>query len=484
MQQVNGAYSSPPGTQAVLSLFNEKADFIHYMGHGSESGWADEKLLTTNDLVKLKNNKHLPILLTATCQFGRFDDPNILSGGEVSLLSDIGGVIALISTTRPVFQSSNYLFGQAFYQATLKNKELSSYRLGDLFRDAKNQSQSGVINRNIQLLGDPTLALPWSAETLKLQIDSIKQQIVITGNRIKGEQVNVLLNRMSDVQKTLGTKNDAFQYQTMSPIIWKLTGSSSSSPVTLSLKNLPNLTSDQRYQIQVSSKSTSAAASINTWKNKQASDKIVPRITIELPEENIQKSSPNPWVVVTLTDSSGLTWQSITGKTANVTLDDSIKIELAPLVMTENNNSKVAKARFQLKSLAQGNHKIQVICWDTYNNQAQASLGFQVSLEYVNSLNGKVYPNPLGKTFHFEFEQKKPWNTMPFELQLFNLQGQILVRKTGLSRYQENENGIIEFEWNDDELMRLNQPLILQIFLQDEIEKKNKVYRIKTSTLK
>jgi hypothetical protein len=73
---------------------------------------------------------------------------------------------------------------------------------------------------------------------------------------------------------------------------------------------------------------------------------------------------------------------------------------------------------------------------------------------------------------------------MPFELQLFSLQGQILVRKTGLSRYQDNENGIIEFEWNDDELMRLNQPLILQIFLQDEIEKKNKVYRIKTSTLK
>ncbi len=484
MQQVNGAYSSPPGTQAVLSLFNEKADFIHYMGHGSESGWTDEKLLTTNDLVKLKNNKHLPILLTATCQFGRFDDPNILSGGEVSLLSDQGGVIALISTTRPVFQSSNYLFGQAFYQATLKNKDLSSYRLGDLFRDAKNQSQSGVINRNIQLLGDPTLALPWSAETLQLQIDSIQQQIVITGNRIKGEQVNVQLHRMSDVQKTLGTKNDAFQYQTMSPIIWKLTGSSSSSPVTLSLKNLPNLTSDQRYQIQVSSKSTSAAASINTWKNKQASDKIVPGITIELPEENIQKSNPNPWVVVTLTDSSGLTWQSATGKTANVMLDDSIKIELAPLVMTENNNSKVAKARFQLKSLAQGNHKIQVICWDTYNNQAQASLSFQVSLEDVNSLNGKVYPNPLGKTFHFEFEQKKPWNTMPFELQLFNLQGQILVRKTGLSRYQDNENGIIEFEWNDDELMRLNQPLILQIFLQDEIEKKNKVYRIKTSTLK
>jgi hypothetical protein len=484
MQQVNGAYSSPIGTQAVLSLFNEKADFIHYMGHGSESGWADEKLLTTNDLLNLKNNKHLPILLTATCQFGRFDDPNILSGGEVGLLSDQGGVIALISTTRPVFQSSNYLFGQAFYQALLKNKERTSYRLGDLFKDAKNQSQSGVINRNIQLLGDPTLALPWSAETLQLEVDSIQQQIIIKGIKTKDEPVNIHLHRMSDVQKTLGTKNDAFQYQTMSPIIWKLTGSSSSSPVRLSLKNLPNLTRNQRYQIQVSSKTASAATSINSWHNKQASDQIGPGIRIELPEENIQKSSPNPWVVVTVTDSSGLKWQSATGKTASAMLDDSIKIDLAPIAMTTNNSSKVAKARFQLKSLAKGNHKIQVICWDTYNNQAEASLTFQVSMEDENSILGRVYPNPLGKTFHFVFEQKKPWNTMPFELQLINLQGQILVRKTGLSRYQDNENGIIEFDWNDDELMRLNQPLILQIFLQDEIEKKNKVFRIKTSALK
>lgn len=484
MQQVNGAYSSPLGTRAVLNLFNEKADFIHYMGHGSESGWADEKLLTTNDLVNLKNNKHLPMLLTATCQFGRFDDPNILSGGEVSLLSDQGGVIALISTTRPVFQSSNYLFGQAFYKALIKNKETANYRLGDLFRDAKNQSRSGVINRNIQLLGDPTLTLPWTSETLELKVDSIQQQLFIKGNNFKGDQFHVQLHRMSDTKKTLGTKNDTFQYQTMSPIIWKSVGLHSNSTMKLSLQNLPNITADQRYLIQVWSSKASAAIPIREWKNNQIPDQIAPQIQITLPEENIQKSSTQPWVFVSASDSSGLAWQNKAGEIATAMLDDSIQIELAPHITTTNNNPKLATARFQLKALKQGNHKIQVKCWDIYNNQAQTTLGFQVISEGANTLIGRVYPNPLGKTFHFVFEQEKPWNSMTYELKLYTLQGQVLLNRTGMSSYLASESGIIEFDWNEEEFRQLNQPLVLQIILHDDLNKENKIFRIKTSTLK
>ncbi|MEN9703550.1 MAG: hypothetical protein RLZZ209_978, partial [Bacteroidota bacterium] len=89
----NGFYGSVAAKKASLDLFNQNADFIHFLGHGSESAWTDEKLITTNELQTLKNSKQLPLLLTATCQFGRFDDPNQLSGAEVSLLSNQGGSI-------------------------------------------------------------------------------------------------------------------------------------------------------------------------------------------------------------------------------------------------------------------------------------------------------------------------------------------------------------------------------------------------------
>jgi hypothetical protein len=67
---------------------------------------------------------------------------------------------------------------------------------------------------------------------------------------------------------------------------------------------------------------------------------------------------------------------------------------------------------------------------------------------------------------------------------MINMQGQVVIQKTGLSRYQENGRGIIEFDWAEDELKQINQPIILQIILQDDLTKENKMFRIKTSTLK
>lgn len=484
MQQVNGLYTSPLGTKAVLNLWEEKADFIHYMGHGSESGWADEKLLTTNDLIKLRNNKHLPLLLTATCQFGRYDDPNILSGGELSLLSDQGGAIALISTTRPVFQSSNYLFGQAFYRTVLKNKENLTFRLGDLFREAKNQSQSGVINRNIQLLGDPTLSLPWTAASPQLLIDSSRNELNLTGLAIRGQKMTIQLHRMSESKSTLGTKNSAFNYQGMSSMIWKSSGQSNTNTLQIKLNTLPNLLGNQRYQIQAWSPQASAAISLNQWKNKQAADQEAPQISIQLPYEQVLASSPNPLVSISIADSSGLAWQNAAGNTAYVTLDDSIRIELGPIISIKDNNPKQGIATISLKALAKGTHKIQVFCWDIYNNYAQSSLGFQVLQDDPSLINGRIYPNPLGKTLNFIFKQDKPWNLVQYEMQLYNLNGQAILSKSGTSTYSNNSTGLIEVHWTDEEYAKINGNQVIEIKLKDDKTNEIKIVRIKTSTLK
>jgi hypothetical protein len=50
----NGIYTSFAGKKASLDLFNQEADFIHFLGHGSESAWTDEKVITSNELQTLK----------------------------------------------------------------------------------------------------------------------------------------------------------------------------------------------------------------------------------------------------------------------------------------------------------------------------------------------------------------------------------------------------------------------------------------------
>jgi hypothetical protein len=488
MQSLNGSYTSPTATQAVIKLFEENADFIHFMGHGSESGWTDEKILTTNELVKLKNSNHLPILLTATCQFGRFDDPNILSGGEVSLLSDQGGAIALISTTRPVFQSSNYLFGQAFYQGMIANKENARYRLGDLFRDAKNTSQTGTINRNIQLIGDPTLALPWTTQGLQMTLDTARQEISLTGLMAKGTNLQVALYRMSDAQKTLGTKNTAFQYTQMSPILWKSAGISTSTSLNISVKNMPSLSPGQKYQLHAwtvgSTIKQAAAIELGPWQHKQTAENIAPFMRLEFPDEDVKATSPNPKLKISVADSSGLVWQNTMGKIAYLVLDDSVRIELASHFIPSLSNPNRGEINIQLKSLAPGLHKIQAFCWDIYNNYTEASLSFQVKQSGVESLSGYIYPNPLGPTFHFVFDQEKPWNLMPYEIQIYDLLGRLIITKKGISSYHEENKGKIVFDWQADEYRQFNSPMIIQIQLSDTLTNEIKTFRIKTSTLK
>ncbi len=488
MQQENGVYTSTAAKQAVLKLFDENADFIHFMGHGSESGWTDEKILTTNELVNLKNSNHLPILLTATCQFGRFDDPNMLSGGEVSLMSDQGGAIALISTTRPVFQSSNYLFGQAFYQAMLQNKDNQNYRLGDLFRDAKNKSQLGDINRNIQLIGDPTLELPWTRKNLQVTLDSSKQEIRLSGLPAQGGKVQLSLLRTSDPAKTLGTKNMAFQYTKMSPILWRSAGFSTNNVMTISLKTMPNLTAGQKYQLQAWTNDIAQkyafGLDLASWKNKQRVEKNPPTLNIDLPHEDLKATSPNPWATISIADSSGLLWQNASGNMASLMVDDSIRIELASKYIPALANPTYGEIQIQLKSLTPGLHKIQAFCWDIYNNYGEATLSFQVKGDETADLQGYVYPNPLARTFHYVFKQEKPWNLMPYEIKLYDILGRLITTKKGLSNYYSDNKSMIEFEWQEDEYEQLNSSLILEIQLWASLTNEIKTHRIKTSTLK
>ncbi len=50
--------------------------------------------------------------------------------------------------------------------------------------------------------------------------------------------------------------------------------------------------------------------------------------------------------------------------------------------------------------------------------------------------------------------------------------------------YQGNNEGIITFDWSEDEWQKMNQTLIVKISLTDELKNQVKIFRIKTSTLK
>lgn len=65
---------------------------MNFAGHGNEEGIGHERLFNMPDLNTFSNPVKMPLMVTATCQFGRYDDPEKSSIGiEVFKKAD-GGV--------------------------------------------------------------------------------------------------------------------------------------------------------------------------------------------------------------------------------------------------------------------------------------------------------------------------------------------------------------------------------------------------------
>jgi len=450
----NGIYTSAAGKKASLDLFNQEADFIHFLGHGSESAWTDEKVITNNELQNLKNSQHLPILLTATCQFGRFDDPNQMSGAEISLLSNQGGAIALISTTRPVFQSSNYLFGQAFYRQLTNHLNTTDYRLGDLFRDAKNDSQSGVINRNITLLGDPTLNLPWNQKQLSIKIDTLASGLIQgqTTPSIDGEIQVYYYGEERSVQ-TLGTKTDKYNYR----IPGNLEGThvATVQKGKFSLANLP--ASRLKWIARTTTENYGGGMRSVLKASSEAKESTPPMLSASLlNESNPQACSPNPILKINITDASSLRFVGPKGELAYLTVNDTLKIPIANLFSPDLNNSKQGTLLFPFQSLKPGNYRIKANCFDLHTNQGFCSFDFTVSSLTKENSSLRIYPNPMTERSNFSFIQEKRWTSYFYKLKIYSNLGKQILEKTGLVPGSDSVNQTFSIDWSAEEKNQLD----------------------------
>ena len=192
-----------------------------------------ERVLTLESIDEWQNRDRLPLLVTATCEFGRNDDPLIFSGAEKMMFKDDGGALALVTTARPVFSSTNYDLNLAFYGSILNQENGQYQRLGDIIRFTKNNSLNGSLNRNFILLGDPSMRLAYPQNQIRVtainnnpinldQPDTLSamQPVTISGNIMSGSRVLdgfngtvqfSLLDKSSELQ-TLGTESDIFHF--------------------------------------------------------------------------------------------------------------------------------------------------------------------------------------------------------------------------------------------------------------------------------
>ncbi|MEJ2004709.1 MAG: type IX secretion system sortase PorU, partial [Cyclobacteriaceae bacterium] len=173
-QTTGGGETSPGMTEALKREIWKGALIVNYTGHGNVTSWGQEQFFTPSVIDELRNRDKLPLYVTATCEFGRFDDPREISGAELLIKNPTGGGIGILSTCRPVFSSSNFNLNEAFYTALTDPSFKAAGRLGDLMRITKNNSVDLAIdsrkvgNRNFTLFGDPSMPLGIPQEEIRI----------------------------------------------------------------------------------------------------------------------------------------------------------------------------------------------------------------------------------------------------------------------------------------------------------------------------
>jgi hypothetical protein len=155
--KIPGGYRFPDVNPKISSQVEDGALIINYTGHGGLIGWSDELILDVPMINNFHNLNNLPVFITATCEFSRFDNPMFTSAGEHTFLNEKGGGIALLTTTRLAYAHANIILNMRIYNNLLKREDGKRPRLGDMIRMAKNPSSTNFLN--FTLLGDPALML-------------------------------------------------------------------------------------------------------------------------------------------------------------------------------------------------------------------------------------------------------------------------------------------------------------------------------------
>ena len=80
-----------PGANAdVMRAFADGALAVLYTGHGGVKGLTGDNVFTNSDIAALRNYDKVPFVFTATCEFAKYDNPLLVSAGELLFLNPQG----------------------------------------------------------------------------------------------------------------------------------------------------------------------------------------------------------------------------------------------------------------------------------------------------------------------------------------------------------------------------------------------------------
>ncbi len=470
---------SPSATKALKSKVKNGAFAIDFIGHGNESLWTEEEVLTKSLIRRFTNIDKMPIFVTATCEFGRHDDPGLVSGAEELLLNDNGGAIALLTTSRPVFASTNFELNLAFHKNIFKKKNGEFQRLGDIIRATKNEGLHGPVNRNFTLLGDPMLMpaypkLDIQINELLVDLDTLSalEEVTFTGSVQSNGAVSSGFNgRMAvsvfDIEQSLKTKGHVkTKGQESTPFVYTLRNNAlfqGESSVTNGIfsftfvvpKNISYQFKNGKISLyawdeerNIDASGASSQFILGGTLKEPAVDTEPPDVQLYLNDETFVTGTTvgsSSLLIANIEDENGISLAR-NGLSQGITLHlNGERTILNDFYSANLDTYQRGTVMYPMQDLEPGSYVAILNVYDTYNNLTKREIHFLVSDEsFISVFNPKVYPNPVSGEATFSFEHDHEEEDLEMLLLVYNTHGEVM-SKTNFEF--ENSDRLVELQW-------------------------------------
>ena len=458
--QSSGAIGSyyPDLNNALRQRINNGCLLLNYIGHGSNTYIGTERYIELSDIGSYSNTDRLPLFVTSTCSYGRFDHPNIMCGAEACLLAP-AATIAVISASRPISHIERFNNDVVCYALDPQNT------IGDALRLAKNRT---VVSQSIGLLGDPALRL--SQPEHRVVVTHINSRPVTEGV----DDTATVLSRVTvsgEIRDTAGallTDFDGLIY----PIVFDRTMRSrtlaNDNPGTeVSFTQQKNILyrgshrveqghfeysfivpQDVAYQYDYAKLShyaksaTDHAAGCYTQlllgglNDSAAVATSAPVIRLFMGDTTFRDgglTGTDPTLLALINDSTGINAGSGLGHDITAILDGNpgSLVVLNDLYEPDVEHVGCGTVSYRFTDLTPGHHTLTLKAWNIFNISAEATINFTVCNPDTLTLSElQCYPNPARERTRFMLEVNNTARVASAELQIYNSHGQRILTHT------------------------------------------------------
>ncbi len=492
----------PGANEAIKQDIGEGVLIFNYVGHANKKHLAEENVLDISGINSLSNFNTLPIFVTATCEFSRFDYDE-MSAGEHILFNANGGGIGLFSTTRVVISDQNYLLSRSFYNHVFERGENDEpYRLGDVMRLAKINISNSTNKRNFSLLADPALRLSYPkyevvTSTINNQDatsapDTIGalQKITVSGyvadyegkkiEGFTGQIIPTVYDKAIETETLGNAGGTPMKFEVQENVLYKGVASVDNGEFSFSFvvpKDISYNLGNGKIIYYADNGDTDANGVFENFiiggTDNQIADSQGPDIKMYMDSKDFVpggKTSTSPTLLAYLSDENGINTTG-TGIGHDITAvldgDYSNVYVLNDYYQSDIDDYTSGALEYQLAGLSAGAHTLTLRAWDVANNSSEAEIQFVVSGE-LQITGVSNYPNPMQNYTYFVFGHNQSGATFDVLIEVFDIEG----RRIDYFTSEVSSNGLestpVYWDLNELKLDAGNGVYVYRVTIQNE----------------